>query len=132
MNSKRVSLVEQGEPSSMYPLVLILGFLLVSGCLRGPTAVLDPGSRNPGQDHWAIAAYYSRQAAESRQQAEALTGSIVAYERLFGPESDWVTGTRFLVQFYEDAAREQDRHAELHLELAGGHSTHQLTQSRGH
>ena len=116
----------------MYPLVLLLGCLLVSGCLRGPTAVLDPVSRDPGQDHWAIAAYYSRQAAESRQQAEALTSSMVAYERLFGPESDWVTGTRRLVQFYEDAAREQDRLVELHLELGGGHPSNQLTQSRDH
>jgi hypothetical protein len=134
MNSQCVSLVEQGEPPSMHPLalVLVLSFLLTSGCARGPTAILDLVSRDPGQDHWAIAAYYSRQAAESRQQAEALTGSMVAYERLFGPESDWVTGTRLLVQFYEDAAREQDRLVELHLELGGGHSTHQLTQSRGH
>ena len=118
----------------MYPpvFVLLLSFLLVSGCARGPTALLDPTSRDPGQDHWAIAAYYSRQAAESRQQAEALTGSIVAYERLFGPESDWVTGTRLLVQFYEDAAREQERLADLHLELGGGHSSNQPTQSRGH
>jgi len=109
----------------MHPLVLVLllGVLLVSGCTRGPRAVLDPVSRDPGQDHWAIAAYYSRQAAESRQQAEALSGSIAAYERLFGPESDWVTGTRLLVQFYEDAAREQDRLAELHLELSRGHSS---------
>jgi hypothetical protein len=132
MNYMRVSLVEEGEPSSMYPLVLVLGFVLMSGCVRGPTAVLDPASRDPGQDHWAIAAYYSRQSAESRQQAEVLTGSLVAYERLFGPESEWVTGTRRLVLFYEDAAREQDRLAELHLELGGSQSPHQLTQSRGH
>src|SRR5262245_64379743 len=132
MNSQRVPLGGQGEPPAMHPLVLVLGFLLISGCARGPTALLDPTSPDPGQDHWAIAAYYSRQATESRQQAEALTGSIVAYERLFGPESEWVTGTRFLVQFYEDAAREQDRLAELHLEVGGGHSSNQLTQSRGH
>ena len=116
----------------MYPIVLVLGFLLVSGCVRGPTALLDPASRDPGQDHWAIAAYYSRQAAESRQQAEALTGSIVAYAQLFGPESDWVTGTRLLAQFYGDTAREQDRLADLHLELGGGHSSNQSTRSRGH
>jgi hypothetical protein len=77
--------------------------------------------------------YHSTKAAAAkRQQAEALTGSIVAYERLFGPESEWVTGTRLLAQFYEDTAREQDRLADLHLELGGGHSSNQSTRSRGH
>jgi hypothetical protein len=104
-------------------LVLLLAIFFQSGCSGRSTALLDLSSRDPGQDHWAIAAYYSRQAADSRQQAEALTGSIVAYERLFGPESEWVTGTRLLVQFYEDAAHEQDRLAELHLELSRGHSS---------
>ena len=113
-------------------LVVLLAIFIQSGCSGRSSALLDPTSRDPGQDHWAIAAYYSRQAAESRQQAEALTGSIVAYERLFGPESDWVIGTRLLAQFYEDAAREQDRLADLHLELGGGQPPSQLTQSRGH
>jgi hypothetical protein len=118
----------------MHPsaLVLLLGCLLVSGCARGSTAVLDPASRDPGQDHWAIASYYSRQAALSRQEAEALTNRMVVYERLFGRESDWVTGTRFLVQYYEEAAREQDRLADLHLELGRSRSPGPLTQSRGH
>jgi hypothetical protein len=124
MNSHRVFLVEQGEPPSMHPLVLVLllGFLLVSGCTRGPTAVLDPVSRDPGQDQWAIASYYSRQAAMSRQQAEELTHRAVVYEGLFGPESEWVTGTRLLVRFYEEAASEQERLADLHLELRRGRS----------
>ena len=113
-------------------LVLLIAISLQFGCSGRPTALLDPASRDPGQDHWAIAAYYSRQAAESRQQAETLTGSIVAYERLFGPESEWVTGTRRLVQFYEDAAREQDRLADLHLELGRGHSSNQATRPRAH
>jgi hypothetical protein len=113
-------------------LALLLAIFLQSGYSGRSTTLLDPASHDPGQDHWAIAAYYSRQAAESRQQAEALTGSLVAYERLFGPESEWVTGTRRLIQFYEDAAREQDRLADLHLELGGGHSSNQPTRSQGH
>ena len=77
----------------MHPLVLVLllGVLLVSGCTRGPRAVLDPVSRDPGQDHWAIASYYSHQAAMSRQQAEELTHRAMVYEGLFGRESEWVT-----------------------------------------
>ena len=103
-------------------LVLLLSVMLVSGCARGPTVVLDPVSPDPGQDHWAIASYYSRQAAMSRQQTEELTHRVVVYEGLFGPESEWVTGTRLLVRFYEEAAREQDRLADLHLELRRGRS----------
>lgn len=103
-------------------LILLLGVLLVSGCTRGATAVLDPASRDPSQDHWAIASYYSRQAAVSRQQAEEMTHRAVVYEGLFGRESDWVTGTRLLAQFYEEAAREQDRLADLHLDLGRGRS----------
>jgi hypothetical protein len=56
----------------------------------------------------------------------------VVYEGLFGRESEWVTGTRLLKQFYEEVAREQDRLADLHLELSGGHSSNQSTRSRGH
>ena len=118
----------------MHPPVLILlfGALLMLGCTRGPTAVLDPVSRDPGQDHWAIASYYTREAAASREQVEELTDRAVVYERLFGRESDWVTGTKLLVQFYEEAAREQDRLADLHLELASGRSSNPPTRSRGH
>jgi len=67
----------------------------------------------------------------SRQQVEVLTERVTIYERLFGRESDWVSGTRLLVQFYEEAAREQDRLADLHLELGRGRSPGPSTQSRG-
>ena len=69
----------------MHPPVLILlfGVLLILGCSRGPTAVLDLVSRDPGQDHWANASYYTRQATASRQQAEEMTNLAVVYERLF-------------------------------------------------
>ena len=128
--SMRVSLLEQGELPLMYrpALILLLGVLLMSGCTRAPTIILDPTSYDPGQDHWAIASYYSRQAAMSRQQAEEMTDRAVIYERLFGRESDWVTGTRLLEQFYEETAREQDRLADLHLELGRGRSPNQPTR----
>ena len=126
-------LVERGELSLMRPppLTLLLGVLLLSGCARESASVLDPTSRDPGQDHWKIASYYSREAAVSRQQVEVLTERVTIYERLFGRESDWVSGTRLLVQFYEEAAREQDRLADLHLELGRGRSPGPSTQSRG-
>ena len=104
----------------MHPpvLVFLLGFALLSGCTSSPTVVLDPVSRDPGQDHWAIASYYTREAAVSREQVEELTDRVVIYERLFGRESDWVSGTKLLVQFYQERALEQDRLADLHLKLS--------------
>jgi hypothetical protein len=54
----------------------------------------------------------------SRQQVEELTDRAVLYEGLFGRESDWVTGTKLLVQFYREMALEQDRLAEMHLKLS--------------
>ena len=109
----------------MHPpvLVFLLGFALLSGCTSSPTVVLDPVSRDPGQDHWAIASYYTREAAVSREQVEELTNRVVIYERLFGRESDWVSGTRLLAQFYEKVAHEQDQHAELHLKLGRNRSS---------
>ena len=41
-------------------LVVLLAIFFQSGCSGRSTALLDPASRDPGQDHWAIAAYYSR------------------------------------------------------------------------
>jgi hypothetical protein len=122
--------VEQGELPLVNPptLVIFLGFLLLSGCTGGSTAVLDLGSQDSEQDHWAIASYYSREAAKSRQQAEEMTNRVAIYERLFGPESDWVAGTRLLVQFYEEEAREQEHLADLHLELGRGRSPNRPTQ----
>jgi len=97
-------------------LILLLGFVLVSGCSSAD--VLDLVSRDPGQDHGAIASYYTREAALSRQQVEELTDRAVLYEGLFGQQSDWVTGTKLLVKFYQEMALEQDRLAELHLKLS--------------
>ena len=98
-------------------ILLLLGVLLASGC-TSRTEVLDPISRDPGQDHGAIASYYTREAALSRQQVEELTDRAVLYEGLFGRESDWVAGTKLLVKFYQEMALEQDRLAELHLKLS--------------
>ena len=111
----------------MYPpvLVFLLSLFFMSGCTQGSTAVPDLSSRYPGQDHHAIASYYSHQAAVSREQAEEMTDRVAIYELLFGRESDWVSGTRLLVQFYEEAAREQDRLADLHLRLGRDRSPSQ-------
>lgn len=111
---------------------LLLGFLLQAGCSSGPSAPLEMTTLNPGDDHEAIAHHYHHEAQLARQQVEELASQLVAYEQLFGQESDWVSGTRLLVQFYEEVAREQDRLAEQHFKLGRGLSPQQPASSRGH
>lgn len=111
------------------PTIFILfSFLLLSSCTGGSKPVQELTSHEPGQDHWAIASYYSREAAVSRQQAEEMASRVATYERLFGPDSDWVAGTKLLVQFYEEEAREKERLADMHLELGRGQSPNQRTR----
>ena len=104
--------------------VLLLGFLLHAGCSGGPVAPLDMTTLDPGDDHEKIASYYRHEAVASRQQAEEMVNQAAIYEQLFGRESDWVSGTRLLVRFYEQVAREQDQLAELHLKLSRKRSSH--------
>jgi len=114
-------------------LVLLLAIFLQSGCSGGPAAPLDMTALNPGHDHGKIAAYYRHEAVVSRQQAEELTHRALVYEWLFGRESEWVTGTWLLAQFYEEAAREEERLANHHLGLVGdGQAPSSPTPSRGH
>jgi hypothetical protein len=101
-------------------LVLLLAIFLQPGCSGISTAPLDMTALDPGQDHRKIAAYYRQEAVVSRQQAEELTHRAMVYERLFGPESEWVTGTKLLAQFYEEAARDEEHLARRHLELLHG------------
>ena len=88
------------------------------GCVRtaGP---LDLTSPNPNYDQTKIAGYHSQEAAFFRLKANELTQRVHVYEGLFGADSEWVKGARLLQQYYEDAAQEQDRLANLHLGLAG-------------
>lgn len=81
---------------------------------------LDLTTHDPAQDHQKIAAYYSHEAAKLRQASEEMSVRITVYERLFGPTSDWVAGTRLLAQSYEDAAKELERKAHEHIELTQG------------
>jgi hypothetical protein len=114
-------------------LVLLLASFLLSGCSGGPAAPLDMTALNPGHDHGRIATFYRHEAGVSRQQAEELSHRAMVYEGLFGRESEWVTGTRLLAQFYEEAAREEEQLASRHLELLGDNQAlSPLTPSRGH
>jgi len=105
---------------SLPPFLLLLAMeaIVLSGCTTPTThEELDLTTSNPAQDHTTIAGYYSRGAARFRQAAEELSARTTLYEQLFGPESDWVTGTRLLTQSYEDQAKELERKAREHLDL---------------
>lgn len=114
------------NPSSLFVLLMIIaGF----GCTRAP-APLDLTSSDPAHDQLKLASYHSREALFFRLQAEALSQRVAVYERLFGRQSEWVSGARLLVQFYEGAASEEERLAGWHLDIAGDgrplstHETH--------
>ena len=84
--------------------------LVSSGCgapksQMEPKGPLDMTTLDPAQDHWRIATAYTHEATAMRQKAEELFKRAAHYERLFGADSEWVTGTKLLAQFYEDAAR---------------------------
>ncbi|MGC4098205.1 MAG: hypothetical protein QM706_13905 [Nitrospira sp.] len=111
---------------------MILGLLFQFGCSSGLTAPLEMTTLNPGDDHQTIARHYLHEASLSRQQVDELSNQAAAYEPLFGQESDWVSGTRLLVQFYQDLAREQDRLAELHMNLGKDRSSKHAAPLRDH
>lgn len=92
--------------------------LLATGCARS-TVPLDLTTQAPDQDQWKIATTYSREAEVLRQKAQELSDRVGVYERLFGPDSEWVIGTRLLAEYYKEAARERERQADAHLGLVG-------------
>jgi hypothetical protein len=92
---------------------LVLGFC--AGC-AAPDRQLDLLSFNTSIDQSRIARYYQNEAFRFRRQAENSDARAEMYERMFGPESDWVSGARLLAQSYRFAADDRDRLAQEHLE----------------
>lgn len=109
---------------------LLLGVFLQAGCGGTPTPPLEMTTLNPSGDHKTIAYHYRHEAMLARQEAEKLADQATVYAQLFGRESDWVSGTMLLVQFYEEIAQEQDRLAEQHLKLVNDWSSHGPTRSQ--
>lgn len=107
-------------------LPLILGTTLsAGGCIKpGPPLEMGfPNTQEVAQDHWKIAALYTQQAVAFRQRAEELNNQAASYEKIFGADSDWVAGAKTLAQFYENSARDREREAALHLDLAARQSS---------
>ena len=94
--------------------VLAAGCLLF-GCLNNRGSELELTSTDPSKDQYKIAQFYKQEATRLRRMAHDLSHRALVYERLFGPQSDWVEGTRLLAQSYEDAATQQERVAARHL-----------------
>ncbi|HZS10645.1 MAG TPA: hypothetical protein VFA38_00250 [Nitrospirales bacterium] len=92
---------------SIRPAAIVLITLLVMAC-----ASSQPPDRammeSPGvQDAGVL--QYQREAQLYRDKSVALIERAALYERIFGPQSDWVIGTRMLAAFYEDEARDRER-----------------------
>ena len=86
-----------------------------AGC-HAPDREFDLLSFNSSIDQRLIARYYQEEAARHRQQADELEFRAEMYERMFGPSSDWVAGSRLLAQSYRLVADDRDRLAKEHLE----------------
>lgn len=97
--------------------LIVLCSLAAAGCAQ-PVVMIDMTSFDPSQDQMAIAGYYRGEAMVLREKAAALAESAVRYERLFGPQSDWVSGALQLSQYYAAAAQELERLTEAHAEVA--------------
>lgn len=85
-----------------------------------PDRGFDLSSFDTSTDQRLIARYYQEEAFRLRQQADELDVRREVYERMFGPESDWVSGTRLLAQSYRFAADDHERLAKEHLEAGRG------------
>jgi hypothetical protein len=96
---------------------LMLGFCM--GCAV-PDRGYDLSSFSTSNDQRLIAGYYQQEALRYRRQAEELDARADMYARMFGPESDWVSGTRLLAQSYRLAADDRERLASEHLDAGRG------------
>lgn len=108
--------MNRGRPCNGIGVFVLFLSLVTFGCARA-SAPLDLSSSDPSQDQWKIASYYSREAVQLRLKADELSERVAVYERLFGRDSEWVAGTKLLVEFYRNAAQERERLADMHLEL---------------
>ncbi len=110
MNNLRLPHVGRGA-------LILLCSLAAAGCAQ-PVQTVDTASFGPSQDQQAIVGYYRAEAMVLKEKAAAIAESAVRYEKLFGPESDWVSGARQLSQYYAVAAQDLERRADAYEEAA--------------
>ena len=97
--------------------LIVLCVLTMAGCAQ-PVETIDRTSVDSLQDQMAIAGHYRAEAMVLKEKAAAVAESAVRYERLFGPQSDWVSGAQQLSQYYAVAAQDLERRAEAYAEAA--------------
>lgn len=97
--------------------LIVLCVLTMAGCAQ-PVETIDRTSVDSLQDQIAIAGHYRAEAMALKEKAAAVAESAVRYERLFGPQSDWVSGAQQLSQYYAVAAQDLERRAEAYAEAA--------------
>jgi hypothetical protein len=107
-------------PHVGWGVLFLLCSLAAGGC--APQHVEEMNSFNPSENQAAIVGYYRDQVKYLREKAAEHAESAVRYERLFGPESDWVSGAKQLSQYYAAAAQDMERLVEAHEEVARGGS----------
>ena len=98
-------------------ILILLWLLAAAGCAQ-PVETIDRTSLDSSQDQMAIAGNYRAEAMVLKEKAAAVAESAVRYERLFGPQSDWVSGAQQLSQYYAVAAQDLERRAEAYAEAA--------------
>lgn len=81
---------------------------------RKPDVRVNHGGTAKRRDREDLAVYHKGRAADLRQKAESLLNRAWLYDELFGSESDWAVSTRNLAQYYENAARQQERLADTY------------------
>ncbi len=97
--------------------LIVLWVLVMAGCAQ-PVETIGTTSVDSLQDQMAIAGNYRAEAMVLKEKAAAVAESAVRYERLFGPQSDWVSGAQQLSQYYAVAAQDLERRAEAYAEAA--------------
>ena len=97
--------------------LIVLCVLTMAGCAQ-PVETIDKTSVDSLQDQMAIAGHYRAEAMVLKEKAAAVAESAVRYERLFGPQSDWVSGAQQLSQYYAVAAQDLEHRADAYAEAA--------------
>lgn len=98
--------------------LILLSLSGVAGCAL-PAEKSEPVSIESSQDRRTLAGYYRDEATMLREKAAMIAESAVRYERLFGPQSDWVSGAQQLSHYYAVAAQDLERRAEAYDQAAG-------------
>jgi hypothetical protein len=107
------------HPLTRLVFVLITCMFDLHGCSASPK-LLDFNAVETADERRAVSEFYRKEAIMFRQKADELAERVIAYRPLFGEESDWVTGARLLVEYYQQEARDRQRLADQYDSSSGG------------